>query len=217
MPEPAGGHDSSKLYPSSNPTFTLKITFHRCVNLPASDFGKSLSSDPYLLAQINSSAVPTRHSEDPKIRYRSPTVRKNVNPEWNATWVLAGVPQDGFMLKVRIYDEDADNHDDRLGRVHIPVQALSDKWEGVKEQSYKVKTKGASWRAYGVRACFGAVDRDVDLHAQLVVSIEVLGKTKEEVGKIYTVNSFWRTHFSPMIGKLAGTKSEDDKGVERAV
>jgi hypothetical protein len=211
--QPPGGHDDTPLHPSSEPTYTVKITFHRATNIPVADFG-SASSDPYILAQINTDRK-TRHSDDPHLRYRSKTIHRSTEPEWNATWVVAGVPRSGFTLKARLYDEDPDDHDDRLGKVYLTTGEISEGWRGYRDQECKVKKTGAGFRAYSVRWCSMIANPKKHSHAQLFVSIELLGKTKEEVGKVYTVNNFYRVHFSPMIGRLAGVKSKDDKGVER--
>jgi hypothetical protein len=211
--QPPGGHDDTALQPSTEPTYTVKITFHRATNLPLSDIGSG-STDPYILAQANTGRS-TRHKEDPPLRYRSPTVQRSKAPTWDAHWVLAGIPASGFTLKSRIYDEDPDDHDDRLGKVEIETGPISEGWQGIKEKEYKVKKSGADVRAYTLRWCSVMIHPKRSTHASLVISIELVGMTKEEVGKAYTVNNFWRVHYSPMIGRLAGVKSKDNKGVEQ--
>lgn len=190
--EPAGGYDATALWPSYGPTFTVKITFHRADNLPVSDFA-ARSSDPYVLAHIYTD-LPTRHSQDPHLRYRSPTVHHNLAPQWDAVWVVAGIPQSGFTLKARVLDEDTDDADDRLGKVEIETGRIDENWRGMHKEAYKIRKTGANVRAYAVRWCRTIVNRRIKLHGQMTLSIEVLGKTKEEVGKAYTVNNFWRIH-----------------------
>jgi Ca2+-dependent lipid-binding protein len=209
--KPAGGYDPTPLEPSSGPTYTIKITFHSAWNLPASDYNGV--SDPYVLAQLQTD-LPTRHKEDPKLRYRSKTIRRSVEPEWEAVWVVAGIPKSGFTLSTRIYDEDPGNHDDRLGKVEIHSGRIDEKWK-IDRETFKVKKTGADVMAYGLRWGKKLLCRDVKLHATLTMSIEVLGRTEEEVGKAYTLNNFWWVHWSPMIGRIAGTKTNDDRGVER--
>lgn len=211
--KPKGGYDPTPLKPSSSPTYTLKITFHSASNLPVSDYAAA-SSDPFILAQLNTS-IPTRHKEDPKLRFRSKTLRRTVEPEWEAEWIVAGVPESGFELSTRIYDEDPEDHDDRLGKVVISSGRIGEAWKGFKREEFKVKKKGADLVAYGLRWGKKLMCKGVHLHATLTMSIEVLGKTEEEVGKAYTVNSFYFVHFSPVIGRLTGIKSDDDRGVER--
>ena len=208
---PPGGHDSTSLRASSEPTYTIRITFHRATNIPMADIGDG-SADPYLLAQLNTSHT-TRHAEDPPLRYRSRTIQRTKEPEWNSQWVVAGVPQSGFTLKVRIYDEDPDDHDDRLGDVQVASGRIDESW-GIKEESYKASGRGSSMRAYGFRWCTKMTHRRQKIHPRLILSVKVLGRTKDECGKAYTMNSFWRCHCSPMIGRLAGTK-DDNKGVEK--
>ena len=205
--QPAGGFDSTQLHPSRQPTYTCKITFHRAYNLPVADFGRR-SADPFVLAHLKTS-LPTRHPQDPPIRFRSKTVWRSLAPEWNAAWVVAGVPQSGMTLKVRLYDEDPEDHDDRLGSIEVDTGRLDENWKGIKEADYKVHRHGASFRAYTLQWCSKVTHKGKKLHAQMVISIEMLGRTKEELGKVYTINNFWWIHYSPMIGRLAGVKSSE--------
>lgn len=210
--KPQGGYDSTPLAPCTSRTYTLRITFHKATNLPVADFG-SQTSDPFILAQATTSHK-LRHSQDPYLRFRTNTVRKTLEPVWEAPWVIAGVPEDGLKLSVRIYDEDPEDHDDRLGKLEINTGPIDEKWQGFKKKSFKVKKTGADLRAYALRwTCVMLAGHD--LHAHVVISIEMLGQTKREMGKAYTINGFWWKHYSPVIGRLTGTKARDDQGVER--
>lgn len=211
--KPSGGLDKTPLRPSTGTTYTIRVTFHSAKNLPVSDYPIA-ASDPFILAQIDT-GLPTRHKEDPRLRFRSETQRRTVEPEWEAKWVVAGIPESGFTLKTRIYDEDPGNHDDRLGKVEIQSGRLSESWK-IDREMYEVKKSGADVMAYGLRWGRKLLCRDVQLHATLTMSIEVLGKTDNDIGKAYTVNNFWFMHWSPMIGRLAGTKTNDEQGVERS-
>lgn len=210
--QPPGGRDKTPLRPSGEQTYTVKITFHSINNLPVSDMGKR-SSDPYILAQINAN-VGRRNEHDPFLRFRSQTFHRDRDPEVNSTWTVAGVPASGMTLKIRVYDEDPDDYDDRLGKLAISTGQLNDKFK--LQNSYKLSKRGASTRAYTLRWCSTMVNRHKSSHAVINLSIEVIGPTKEEVGKIYTMSTFWRVHYSPIIGRFAGTTTEDDDtGVKR--
>ncbi|WWC67738.1 uncharacterized protein I206_101650 [Kwoniella pini CBS 10737] len=211
--KPAGGYDSTPLPKSTKPTYTVKITFHSATNLPIADFGDG-SADPFILAQIKTSHK-GRHPHDPYLRFRTKTIQKNVEPIWESNWIIDGIPSDGFDLSCRIYDEDPSDHDDRLGKVEIQTGNIDDKnWKGIIKQEYKVKKTGADLRAYSARWACHLIGRK-KLHAKLTLSIEVIGKTNNDLGKAYTVNNFWWIHYSPLIGRLAGVKGKDDKGVEK--
>jgi C2 domain len=125
---PPGGFDATPI-PHVAPGYTLKITFHKAENLPFADFG-TFSSDPYIVATLKT-GLTKRHKQDPELRIRIPTVRKNTNPEWNVEWVVANIPASGFFLKCRIYDEDPADYDDRLGNVHINVPGIGDNLRSV--------------------------------------------------------------------------------------
>lgn len=202
---PAGGLDKTPL-PQRPPGFTVKFTFHRATNLPMADVN-SLSSDPYVMATLQTQ-VPMRHKEDPDMIFRTPTIRKNTEPVWNAEWIVANVPASGFHLKARLYDEDPADHDDRLGNAHVNVEKISDTWQGFKEQPYKIKKRMGSKRAYFVRGCTAIFSRRLEMSGNLVISVEVLGRTERgDGGRLWTVGPcYWSQHLSPMIGRLAGTK-----------
>jgi hypothetical protein len=212
--DPPGGYDSTPV-PRRPPGFTLKFTFHRASNLPVADFN-SFSSDPFVHAQITSD-LPKRHKQDPDVSFRTPTVRKNVNPVWDAEWIVANVPASGFHLKCRVYDEDPADHDDRLGNAHVLVDSIGEQWEGIKERSYHIKKRAGSQRAYLFRVIAASCSpRKMDAH--LFVSVECLGRTKtENGGRMYTVGPLrWFKHFSPLIGRLtktsAGKENQDARG-----
>ncbi|WWD07891.1 hypothetical protein V865_005998 [Kwoniella europaea PYCC6329] len=212
--KPAGGYDSTPLPPSSGPTYIVRITFHSATNLPIADFGSG-SADPFILAQVKTSHK-TRHSHDPYLRWRSKTIRKSLEPSWESSWVIAGVPADGLDLSARIYDEDPSDHDDRLGKFELHTGNIDEGWKGIRKEEYKVKKTGADLRAYTARWVCTIVGKK-ELHARLTLSIEVLGKTRKEddVGKAYTISNFWWIHYSPLIGRLAGVKGRNDQGVEK--
>jgi hypothetical protein len=211
--QPEGGFDSTPL-PHVPPGYTIRITFHRASNLPMADIN-SLSSDPFVRAQLYTS-LPTRHKDDPPLIFRTPTIRRNVDPEWNTQWIVANVPSSGFRLKCRLYDEDPADHDDRLGNATILVPSLSEHWEGINNQSYKIKKRMGSKRAYILRAIAVCIKTAHDMGGLLFVSIEMLGRTDtREGGQCYTVGPMWWTkHYSPMLGRIAGRKEpgEDSDG-----
>lgn len=211
--DPPGGLDRTPLHPSSSTTYTVRITFHHATNIPVADY-RERTSDPYLVAHLKSHR-PDRSSSDPSLLYRTHTVHADLNPKWESTWTVAGVLPSGFLLKVCLYDEDPDDHDDRLGKIVIPSGPLG-KGYRMDQREFKLHKKGSSIRAYTLRWGKTLIKTHSNMHVRLTVSMEVLGKTEEEVGKAYTLDCFWWKHFSPMIGRIAGTKAQDDsKGIEK--
>lgn len=207
--QPEGGYDATPV-PRVPPGWTIKITFHRATNLPMGDIN-TLSSDPFILAQINTTLAP-RHKEDPEFRMRTPTVRRNTNPVWEFEWIVANVPSSGFKLKARVYDEDPADHDDRLGNAHVIVPRLDQNWPGIKNQPYKIMKRTGSKRAYMIRACAACMMKTKHMNGDLYVSVELLGRTEaENGGRMYTVGpSWWIRHYSPMLGRIANRKEPDD-------
>ncbi|KAI9889052.1 MAG: hypothetical protein M1814_005841 [Vezdaea aestivalis] len=202
--DPAGGYDQTPV-PTQPAGYTVRFTFHRAISLPMADIN-TLSSDPYLLVQLNT-GLPSRHKEDPLLRFRTKTIQRCTDPVWDTTWVVAHVPASGFKMKVRIYDEDPFDHDDRLGNVHVTVPLLSKSFQPITEQSYKVKKRMGSKRAYFIRACAAIFNHNLELSGHVVISIEVLGRSEGPGGRVYTIGpQYWIEHFSPLLGRIAGTK-----------
>jgi hypothetical protein len=206
---PEGGFDATPI-PRAPPGYTVKFTFHRATNLPLADIN-TLSADPFIVAVLDT-GLPTRHKEDPALTLRTPTIRQNTNPEWNCEWIVANVPASGFKLKCRIYDEDPADHDDRLGNVHISSTYVNEKWSGIKDQTFPIKKRMVSKRAWLLRAiavCFRKLDH---MNGTLSVSVEVLGRTQDENGgRAYTVGpQYWIRHYSPLLGRLLGQKEPNE-------
>ena len=203
--DPPGGYDSTDL-PTARDGYTVKFTFHRAENLPLSDIN-SRSSDPYIHATLTSQ-LPKRHKEDPDLSLRTPTIHKNVNPVWNTEWIVAGIPSSGFRLKCRLYDEDPSDHDDRLGNVTVNVSQIGPNWQGMKNENFAIKKRMGSKRAYMIRGCAAMLSTKQHMNGHLYLSAEVLGESDPPHGRMYTVGlTSWIKHYSPMIGRLAGTKA----------
>lgn len=208
--QPPGGFDDTPP-PRAPPGYTLKFTFHRARHLPFADIN-TLSSDPYVIATLKTD-LQKRHKEDTDLKFRTPTIHRNTDPEWNTEWIVGHVPASGFFLKCRLYDEDPADHDDRLGNVHVTVDGISDGWTGIKEQTYEVKMRMGSKRAYLVRGCAAMISGNLKLRGEMILSVENLGKTPGESGsKAYTIGPlYWSRHFSPLIGRLTGVQDADDE------
>jgi C2 domain len=204
--QPPGGFSAAKI-PPAPPGYTIKITIHRAENLPMADIN-SLSSDPYVDSQLYTS-LPTRHKDDPPLTMRTFTIRRCVNPEWRAEWIVANVPANGFRLKCRLYDEDPGDHDDRLGNAHVEVPSLSETWEGFTERSFKIKKRMGSKRAYLAQALAAGTKLRKSMSGHLILSIQMLGKTESSHGgRVYTVGPmFWTKHYSPVLGRIVGKKT----------
>ncbi|RMZ78233.1 hypothetical protein DV738_g4061, partial [Chaetothyriales sp. CBS 135597] len=208
---PAGGYDATPV-PSAPPGYTLRITFDGAENLPFADL-PTLSSDPYVFAVLKT-GLAKRHPEDADLSLRTPTIHRNKNPTWKTEWIVANVPASGFSLKCEVYDEDPSDHDDRLGKVRVEVPAISDDWQGFTKQKFQLQKRSASKRAYLFRALATLFCRNVEMSGYLIVSVENLGRTPgKDGGRAYTVGPLaWSRHYSPLIGRLTGTKgSESDK------
>ncbi|KAF2034715.1 hypothetical protein EK21DRAFT_107842 [Setomelanomma holmii] len=208
---PEGGFDSTPIA-RAPPGYTVKFTFHRASNLPLADIN-TLSADPFIVAELDT-GLPTRHEVDPPLSLRTPTIRQNTNPVWDCEWIVANVPASGFKLKCRIYDEDPADHDDRLGNVHITSNTVGEQWPGIKDQTFPIKKRMVSKRAWLLRAiavCFRKVN---NMNGTLNVSVEVLGRSQDDNGgRAYTVGpQFWRRHYSPLLGRLLGQKEPNEPG-----
>lgn len=199
--DPPGGYDATPI-PRAHDGFTVRFTFHRATHLPMADLS-ARSSDPFIEATLTSD-MPTRHKEDPPMVLRTRTIHRSTNPVWDQEWIVAGIPSSGFRLKCRIYDEDSNDHDDRLGNVTVHVNKIGADWQGIKQQPFDIKKRMGSKRAYLIRACAVAC-KPSEMDGTLYLSAEVLGESEKPHGRMYTIGPQQFTkHYSPVIGRLAG-------------
>ncbi|CAK7210625.1 hypothetical protein SBRCBS47491_000836 [Sporothrix bragantina] len=213
---PPGGYDDTPLPPAHNPTYTVKFTFHRAKGLPVADLGNT-SSDPFIHATLTVPGVGTRHEEDPTMVHRTQTKHKTTEPEWEEEWVVAGIPEGPFTLKCRLYDEDATDHDDRLGNVTVEVP-FSKGWKGIDHQTFDVKKRMGSKRAYLLKAAAAAFT-DTKFTPTLELSVQVVdGPTDQKDGaRLYTAGpTRYVRHFSPMIGRITNTRVNRNEAHDEA-
>jgi len=207
--KPDGGYDPTPL-PDFPPGYTVKFTFHKASNLPAADI-HTASADPYIAATLTAD-VPQRHKEDPIMTYRTKTVRRSTEPEWEESWVVANVPSSGFRLKCRLYDEDYPDHDDRLGNFTFETSHIDEGWKGADHQDFEVKKRMGSKRAYILKAATSSLSKNTSMTPLLQLSIEVVGKSDPPGAQMYTVApARWIKHYSPMIGRITGIKVNKDE------
>lgn len=207
--KPPGGYDPTPL-PKLPPGYTVKFTFHKALNLPISDVHSS-SSDPYIAATLTAD-IPTRHKEDPLMIHRTKTIHRSTEPVWNEDWVVANIPPSGFRLKCRLYDEDPTDHDDRLGNVTLEFPSIGDDWKNIEQTQFDVKKRVGSKRAYLFRGATSVLQGFSSITPKLELSIIVLGKSDAPGGRMYTIGpTTWTRHFSPMIGRLTGTRVNKDE------
>lgn len=127
--------------------YVCEVVFLRATDVPVADL-HNLSCDPYILATL---AVDSPSRKTPQaITYRTHTCRHTLNPVFNAPWVVSGIPASGFLLSLRLRDEDPKNYDDKLGKAvtHIPWPdeadpKLHEGWESG-EREYKVHKRSGS-------------------------------------------------------------------------
>lgn len=208
---PPGGFDTTPL-PDAPQGYTVRFTFRSAANLPPSDFDTA-SSDPFVTATLRGSN-PKRHKEDPDLVHRTQTVRRTTEPEWHDEWVVANVPPAGFSLKCRMYDEDVTNHSDRLGNVTLKIPRVYDDWEGIPPpgREFAAKRRVISKRAYFLKGIASILSSNIHMTPRLSISIEVLGRSDPPFAQMYTMApTTWIKHFSPMIGRLTGTKVNADE------
>lgn len=216
--EPAGGFSDTPI-PKAPPGFTIRITFHSAENLPSSDF-PTMSSDPFIHATLKTD-LPKRHKQDNDLILRTPTIHRNTDPKWETQWVVAHIPASGFFLKCRLYDEDQNDYDDRLGNAHVQVGHIDQSWEGFVERKFPLKKRMGSKRAYTIRGARALLSRSTKMGGSVTISVENLGPSPgDNGGKPYTVAPLpWSRHYSPLIGRLANTKdretSKDGKKVQK--
>jgi len=103
--------------------------------------------------------------------------------------------------------------------VHINVNHVDESWAGIQGEAFKIQKRSGSKRAYLGKGCVVMFSRRSKMSGELILSVEVLGRTQDKGGRVYTIGpNHWSKHYSPLIGKLTGTKEpEEDRngGVEK--
>jgi hypothetical protein len=171
--------------------YTCKITFLKVCNVPVADLN-DLSCDPYL--EVTLSEDPPKDTSDPQyLTYRTRTCRRNLNPEFNEQWIVAGIPESGFLLSIKLRDEDPGNVDDDLGKtiLRMPNEGegtLNDSWKSG-DREYKVHKRTGSITSVLFTWTARALTRgNVGHHVRVWVSAEVLGKFEgQQDRRMYTV------------------------------
>jgi hypothetical protein len=178
------------------PRYTVEITIHRAHHVPVGDI-LNFSSDPYIYATVHPQNATQGQPDDSQVlAYRTHTVRSNLEPEFGCKWIVGGIPESGFVLKLWLRDEDPGHffRDDRLGRgvllVPAPGEKLEDGWE-LREKECKIeKRKGATsshvWTYVARLVTRGSIGH----HTRVWVSVRVLGKSRvleDDPNKIYTI------------------------------
>ncbi|PSR73293.1 hypothetical protein PHLCEN_2v10854 [Hermanssonia centrifuga] len=194
--------------------FDCKITILRLANVPVADFN-DLSCDPYIQASLS---IDTPQPQ--VLTYRTHTCRRSLNPHFNAHWIVAGIPQSGFLLSLRLRDEDPGNYDDDLGKTVVRFPQLNDAagnelnegWDSG-DREYKVhKRKGSVMSQIFTWTARAVTKGDVGHRVRIWVSVKVLQKSQNQQDtRLYTIGPLkYVRHFSPLIGKFLGSSNSPD-------
>lgn len=170
--------------------FDCSITILRLANVPVADFN-DLSCDPYIQASLSID------TPDPQVlTYRTHTCRRSLNPHFNAHWIVAGIPQSGFLLSLRLRDEDPGNYDDDLAKTVVRFPQLNDAagnelnegWDSG-DREYKVhKRKGSVMSQIFTWTARAVTKGDVGHRVRIWVSVKVLQKSENQQDtRLYTV------------------------------
>ncbi|GJE92851.1 C2 domain-containing protein [Phanerochaete sordida] len=204
---------------SDETLYTCKITFIKVDSVPVADFN-DMSCDPYLQVTLTADTDAQNSEGIPQIlTYRTHTCRRTLDPVFNAHWVVSGIPASGFMLSVKLRDEDPGNYDDDLGKsvLHMPNPdegALAEGWKSG-DREYKVqKRKGAIMPRLFTCTANVVTGGNIGHRVRLWVRCEVMGKAENQKDKrMYTVGPRkYVRHFSPLIGKFLGQSNSPDGG-----
>ncbi|KAJ7089855.1 hypothetical protein B0H15DRAFT_274648 [Mycena belliarum] len=191
-------------------TYTIQITFNGAKNLPVADIG-TLSCDPYILAELS---IP----ETEPLKFRTPTVRRDRDPTWDAVWLVSGVPQSGCKLTMILYDEDpGELHDDRLGKAvaRLGPDQMKEGFENLNTEYTLLKRKG-DFHPYILTYLAALVPgQKLRRHNRVVASFRVLRKDADADQKdapgMYTLGpNHYSRHFSPLIGCMVNKAPQKD-------
>lgn len=179
---------------TSNETlYTCKITFIKATSVPVADF-HDLSCDPYLQATLTAETSVEQPDGVPQmLTYRTQTCRRTLDPKFDAHWVVSGIPASGFLLSVKLRDEDPGNYDDDLGKAVLRMPnagegVLAEGWRSG-DREYKVhKRRGSVMSRLFTCTANVVTGGDVGHRVRLWVRCEVMGKAEnQEDRRMYTV------------------------------
>lgn len=168
--------------------YAALITVHSASNVPIADM-VTLSADPYIRMRIEAPSRP-RPPDEPPLEWRTPTARRTRDPVWNDTWLVAGLPREGFTLEFTVIDEDVKDRDDRLGkaRVHFTHEMMFVGFD-FHERDFKVQKRKGSIAPY-VMTYLAPIfpGQKLRKHPRVVVSARIVDKSMAHGDyRVYTV------------------------------
>ena len=171
----------------------LEVTIHRAQHVPVGDI-LNFSSDPYIYATISPQSGDSARQQ--VLEYRTHTSRSNLEPTFECKWIVGGIPESGFVLKLRLRDEDPGQfcRDDRLGKgillVPSPGEKLEEGWE-LRERECKIeKRKGAVRTHVSTYLARLISSGSIGHRTRAWVSVRILGESRileDDPNKIYTI------------------------------
>lgn len=179
--------------------YTVEFIIHRAQHVPVGDI-LNFSSDPYVYATLYPQS-PTQGQAGgftgrQVLEYRTHTSRSNLEPTFECKWIVGGIPEWGFVLKLRLRDEDPGQffHDDRLGKGVLLAPSFGEKltegWD-LREHECKIDKKKGAVRSHVSTYAAQLISRgSIGHHTRVWVSARVLGKSrvlKDDPNKIYTI------------------------------
>ena len=178
--------------------YAVEIIIHRAQHVPVGDVFH-FSSDPYMHVTL-CPQNPTHGQPDDSLRqqvleYRTHTVAGSLEPTFESKWIVGGIPESGFVLKLRLRNENQGRffHDDRLGKGVLLVPARGEKlgegWELRKE--CKIEKREGAFKSHVSTYVARLISKGrVGHHTKVWVSVKVLGVSKvlaKDPNKTYTI------------------------------
>jgi hypothetical protein len=184
---------------SRQPRYAVEVTIHRARHVPVGDI-LAFSSDPYIYATLHPQNPTRGNPGDPSRRqvleYRTHTVRRNLEPVFDCKWIVGGITESGFVLKLRLRDEDPSQflHDDRLGKGTLLVpslgETLGEGWECGETECKIEKRQGGLGSHVSTYVARFISRGGVGHHTSVWVSVRVLGESKvleDDSSRVYTL------------------------------
>ncbi|KAI5122779.1 hypothetical protein M0805_000123 [Coniferiporia weirii] len=187
----------------TNESYTVLFTMHRARNVPIADI-HNLLADPYVRARIITPSRP-RPPDDPPLDWRTPTARCTRDPVWDDSWLVGGLPSDGFVLELSVIDDDVKDRDDRLGKAEARfTEGMMYDGFKIKEKEFKIQKRRGSIAPYVMTYLAPILPgQRLRKHPRLIISATVIGKNNSSDNRVYTIGpNAYTQHFSPLIGSV---------------
>ena len=194
MPPLVHTTDSKAFARQHSSLYTCEITLHNAKNVPISDLN-DLSSDPFFLLTLSTNPSGVDNAKRQVLTYRTHTERHTLHPTYECQWVVSGIPLDGFVLGLELWDEDPKSSDDKLGQAILRFPSpslegglLGEGWKRAEEEVKIHKRRGSLKDRLSTFVAKLGTKKRVEHRTRATISIRIIGLIEnQDDRRLFTV------------------------------